>query len=156
MAESGTALVDFEGAVAQFHLAFDVDNRIVNPDNLRSLLERRTTLITEEFHEVIEALNAAKGSVGNPGFPVQRFEHLAKELADLLYVVFGSAELLGIPLGQAFAEVHASNMSKLGDDGRPVLREDGKVLKGPNYRSADMTLVGVDILTHYLSQQIAG
>jgi predicted HAD superfamily Cof-like phosphohydrolase len=151
-----TTPVDFEGAVAEFHQAFDVDNRIVDPEMLRALLERRVTLITEEFHEVIEAMEAAKESAGNSGFPVGRFEDLSKELADLLYVVFGSADLLGIPLGKAFDEVHSSNMSKLGEDGRPVLREDGKVLKGPNYQPADMSEVGVDILTHYLSQRIAG
>ncbi|MFC8428556.1 MazG nucleotide pyrophosphohydrolase domain-containing protein [Streptomyces sp. NPDC057253] len=151
-----TAPVDFEGAVAEFHRAFDVDNRITDPEKLRALLEVRTTLITEEFEEVLDAVEKAQAGVGNSRFPVWAFEHLAKELADLLYVVFGSADLLGIPLGKAFAEVHDSNMSKLGEDGRPILREDGKVLKGPHYRPADMADVGVDILTNYIGQQIAG
>jgi predicted HAD superfamily Cof-like phosphohydrolase len=151
-----TAPVDFEDAVAEFHRAFDVDYRITDPEKLRALLAVRTTLITEEFEEVLEAVENTQAGVGNPGFPVAEFEHLAKELADLLYVVFGSADLLGIPLGKAFGEVHDSNMSKLGEDGKPILREDGKVLKGPDYRPADMTDVGVDILANYIEQQIAG
>ncbi len=63
---------------------------------------------------------------------------LAKELADILYVTYGTAEILGIPLEDVFQEVHRSNMSKLGLSGRPVRRHDGKVLKGPNYQEADV------------------
>lgn len=59
---------------------------------------------------------------------------IADALADLLYVVYGAAHTYGIPIDAIFSEVHRSNMSKLGDDGRPVLRPaDGKVMKGPNY-----------------------
>ncbi|WP_241518738.1 MazG nucleotide pyrophosphohydrolase domain-containing protein [Streptomyces sp. CB03238] len=152
---SDLAQLDFQGAVAQFHEAFDVANDIVTPDKFRELLQRRVTLITEETREVVEAVAAVKDGIGNPGYPLDRVEHLAKELADLLYVTFGTADLLGIPLNKAFAEVHDSNMSKLGEDGKPVLREDGKVLKGPNYREADMSDVGVDILTHYIGLQFA-
>jgi predicted HAD superfamily Cof-like phosphohydrolase len=146
----------FQGAVAQFHEAFDVDTDIVTPENFRALLARRVTLITEEAREVVEAIEAVQDGIGNPGYPVGRVEHLAKELSDLLYVAFGTADLLGIPLDMAYAEVHESNMSKLGEDGKPVLREDGKVLKGPNYREADMTDVGVEVLVHYLGLQVAG
>ncbi|MCZ0981810.1 hypothetical protein O1L60_30850 [Streptomyces diastatochromogenes] len=153
MASTGTALVNYEGAVAQFHHAFGVSDRITDPETLRALLERRATLIREEFEEVVEAVEATHEKVGGTDFPVEQFEHLAKELADLVYVVFGSADLLGIPLGKAFTRVHKSNMSKLGEDGRPVLREDGKVLKGPNYQPADMGDVGVDVLVNYLSQK---
>ncbi|MEU7278716.1 MazG nucleotide pyrophosphohydrolase domain-containing protein [Streptomyces sp. NPDC045431] len=152
------AQLDFQGAVAQFHEAFDVVNDIVTPEKFRELLERRVTLISEEAKEVAEAIDAVHHAIGNTdytGYPVGLVEHLAKELADLLYVIFGTADLLGIPLDKAFAEVHESNMSKLGEDGQPVLREDGKVLKGPNYREADMTEVGIDSLTHYLGLQVA-
>ena len=57
-------------------------------------------------------------------------------LCDIQYVLDGTFLEFGLhPVKEAaFAEVHASNMSKLGADGRPVLREDGKVLKGPNFR----------------------
>lgn len=58
---------------------------------------------------------------------------VADAIADLLYVVYGAALTFGIPVREVFTEVHRSNMTKLGDDGVPVYREDGKVLKGPNF-----------------------
>ena len=58
---------------------------------------------------------------------------VADALTDLLYVVYGAGHAFGIDLDECFHEVHESNMSKLGEDGRPIYREDGKVLKGPNY-----------------------
>ena len=64
---------------------------------------------------------------------------LTKELADLLYVTYGFAVTFGLPIDEVFERVHRSNMSKLGDDGKPVYREDGKVLKGPNYQPPDLT-----------------
>ena len=65
---------------------------------------------------------------------------IAKELADLLYVVYGTAVSFGIPIDEVFDEVHRSNMSKL-VDGKPVKREDGKVLKGPNYKPPQLELI---------------
>lgn len=61
-----------------------------------------------------------------------------KELCDLVYVVHWAAASQGFEFDLAFAEVQRSNMSKLGDDGKPVYREDGKVLKGPNYTPAEV------------------
>lgn len=58
---------------------------------------------------------------------------IADGLADLLYVVFGTAVTYGIEIESIFNEVHSSNMSKLGADGKPIYRDDGKVLKGPNF-----------------------
>lgn len=63
---------------------------------------------------------------------------LTKELADLMYVTIGTAVAFGLPLQEVFEEVHKSNMSKLGPDGKPIYREDGKVLKGPNYKEPDL------------------
>ncbi len=80
----------------------------------------RLSLIEEEFKEVLEEMNTFNKI------------KLAKELADLLYVVYGTAVSFGIPIDEVFDEVHRSNMSKL-VDGKPLKREDGKVLKGPNY-----------------------
>lgn len=120
--------------VEQFHEAFEVDieeRKIISAD-----------LIGEEFDEVMEELQRQE-YVGTllTAFPLENVdvEALAKELSDLLYVAYGSAEAYGIDLDKAFELVHESNMSKLGDDGRPVRREDGKVLKGPNYKAPDMT-----------------
>lgn len=58
---------------------------------------------------------------------------VADALADIVYVAYGTALTYGIDLDAVLQEVHRSNMSKLGPDGRPILREDGKVLKGPGY-----------------------
>jgi len=89
----------------------------------RSLLQLRSNLIYEESSEVLVEL--ASEDVDKAA--------LTKELADLLYVVYGTAITFGLPLDTVFNRVHASNMSKL-VDGKPLYREDGKVLKGPNYQ----------------------
>ena len=90
----------------------------------------RYDLMSEELAEVFDEM-----------YPVLLKDKLAKELADLLYVVYGTAVTFDIDIDRAFAEVHKSNMSKLGVDGKPIYRDDGKVLKGPNYREADMSWV---------------
>jgi|TARA_R110000744_G_scaffold247968_1_gene364411 predicted HAD superfamily Cof-like phosphohydrolase len=58
---------------------------------------------------------------------------IADALTDILYVTYGMGAALGIDLDKCFKEVQRSNMSKLGADGKPIYREDGKVMKGPNY-----------------------
>jgi predicted HAD superfamily Cof-like phosphohydrolase len=63
---------------------------------------------------------------------------IADALADLLYVVYGAGHAYGIDLDKCFSEVHRSNMSKLGADGKPVYREDGKVMKGSSYSPPDL------------------
>ncbi len=79
-------------------------------------------LIDEEYKEFIYA-------IGNEGY-----EEELKELADLVYVCFQYAENMEWDLEEALDRVHKSNMSKLGLDGKPIRRQDGKVLKGPNYQ----------------------
>ena len=85
-------------------------------------------LIVEEFKEFLEA----EGELWHkhPDYP----SHCLKELADLVYVCYQYAENMGWFLDEALDRVHQSNMSKLGEDGQPLYREDGKVLKGPNYK----------------------
>ncbi len=61
-----------------------------------------------------------------------------KELADLVYVCYQYAENMGWNLDEAMDRVHQSNMSKLDEYGKPIYREDGKVLKGPNYQPPDL------------------
>lgn len=64
---------------------------------------------------------------------------IAKELADRIYILFGHAATLGLTrFDEIFAAVHRSNMSKLGADGKPVYRADGKILKGPDYLPPDL------------------
>ena len=66
---------------------------------------------------------------------------VADALTDLLYVVYGAGQAFGIDLDECFQEVHESNMSKLGEDGRAVKREDGKVLKPDTYFPPDLKRV---------------
>lgn len=65
----------------------------------------------------------------------------ADALADLDYVVQGGNLVFGIPAGLVMEEVHYSNMSKLGSDGKPIIDEDGKVVKGPNFREPDIRTI---------------
>ena len=66
-------------------------------------------------------------------------EETLKELADLVYVCYQYAENMGWNLDEALNLVHLSNLSKLDEDGEPIYREDGKVLKGPNYKPPDLS-----------------
>ena len=86
----------------------------------------RIELIVEELNELIDA-NEDKDLIG-----------IADALTDILYVTYGAGHAFGIDLDECFREVQRSNMSKLGEDGKPIYREDGKVLKGPNYSEPDL------------------
>ena len=114
--------------VRTFHEAFGLSLDAEPDTELRRL---RRNLIEEETQELAEALTL--GDV----------TEIAKELADLVYVAYGTAVSLGIDLDLVIEQVHASNMSKLGADGKPVLREDGKVLKGTGYRPPDLSHIYV-------------
>lgn len=63
---------------------------------------------------------------------------LADALADIIYITAQQAVTLGFPIDALLREVQRSNMSKLGEDGEPIFREDGKVLKGPNFSEPDL------------------
>ena len=81
----------------------------------------RINLIEEEFKELKEALNK------------KDLKEVADALTDILYVTYGAGHAFGINLDKCFEEVQKSNMSKLGDEGKPVYNEQGKVMKGPKY-----------------------
>ena len=81
-------------------------------------------LVAEEFDEV---------------YASEISSNLLKELADRVYVTYGYAAAHGWVLEEAVRHVHASNMSKLDDDGKPVLNDEGKVMKGVNYREPGMS-----------------
>ena len=91
-----------------------------------STRELRVDLIQEEVDELIEAI-ANKDMV-----------EIADALTDILYVVYGAGHTFGIDLDECFAEVHLSNMSKLGEDGTPLKNEAGKVMKGPGFFAPDL------------------
>ena len=105
--------------------------------NLKNSSDRQTRgvqhkLIVEEFKEFLEA----EGMLFMHGRNHQ--EHALKELADLVYVCYQYAENMGWFLDEALDRVHQSNLSKLDDDGNPIYRDDGKVLKGPNYKPPNL------------------
>ena len=81
----------------------------------------RISLIKEELDELKEAMDS------------KNLLEVADALTDLLYVTYGAGHAFGIDLDKCFEEVQNSNMSKLGDDGKPIYNKFGKVMKGPNY-----------------------
>ena len=81
----------------------------------------RISLIEEELEELKEAIEN------------KDIVEVADALTDILSVTYGAGAAFGIDLDKCFEEVHNSNMSKLDRDGRPIYREDGKILKGPDY-----------------------
>ena len=102
-------------------------------DTSRPARARQQNLIVEEFKEFLEAEGMLYLSSN------EHKENALKELADLVYVCYQYASNLGWNLDEAMDRVHKSNMSKLDEYGNPVLREDGKVLKGPNYQPPDLS-----------------
>lgn len=118
------------GLVGQFMEAFgqEVKKAPALPDSKTIAL--RVDLIEEELKELMSALYRDE--------EVDLVE-VADALTDILYVTYGAGHAFGIDLDACFGEVQRSNMSKLGEDGKPIYREDGKVLKGPNYFAPDLT-----------------
>lgn len=115
--------------VGEFHNAFGVYEPPLPSTPTQECIDLRVNLMNEEFNEVCEAIE--EGDLA----------HIAKELADLLVVTYGTARAFGINIDPVFAEVMESNMSKLDGDGRPIYRADGKVLKSDLYREADVASV---------------
>ena len=87
----------------------------------------RLSLIQEELEELKKAIQD------------KDIVEVADALTDILYVTYGAGHAFGINLDQCFNEVQNSNMSKLGDDGKPIYNENGKVMKGPNYFKPDLS-----------------
>ena len=94
-------------------------------DEGKYAFDLRLRLLEEEFNEFMEALDW-----GDDVF-------IAKEAADLVYVVVGTCISRGIPFNEVFAALQASNMSKIGPDGTVTTREDGKILKGEHFQPAE-------------------
>ncbi|MEV6173787.1 MazG nucleotide pyrophosphohydrolase domain-containing protein [Streptomyces sp. NPDC051954] len=115
--------------VRSFHHAVGLDTRRTPTEVSPELAAHRRELLAEEVAEVAEV------SVTGP------LDRLAHELADVVYVAYGTALVHGIDLDAVIAEVHRSNMSKLGPDGRVARRADGKVLKGEHYEAPDVSAV---------------
>lgn len=110
-----------ESKVLEFHKTFNCSIADAPGFPYQEIRNCRIDLLKEEFDEYLHAERS------------DNLVEVADGLADMVYVIFGTAIAYGIPLEKILDEVHASNMSKLGEDGRPIFREDGKVLKGPNF-----------------------
>ena len=111
---------DFMDAMGQ-----DIEMLPIFPeDHVQKL---RVDLIEEELDEL------------KLGIDNQNLVEVADALTDLLYVVYGAGHAFGINLDKCFDEVQSSNMSKLGEDGKPIYNEGGKVMKGPNYFKPDLS-----------------
>ena len=115
--------------VYQFHVAVGVPTPSTPQWPSRERRELRWTLDNEEREEAIMADLC------------DDLTAFAEEMADRAIVLFGQAWEHGIDLEAIIEEKMRANMSKLGDDGKPILRADGKVLKGPNYKPADTALI---------------
>ena len=105
--------------------------QVLNSNQLQ-VRSRQRNLITEEFKEFLEA----EATLYLSSSKVR--EDCLKELADLVYVCYQYAANMGWDLDEAMFRVHLSNMSKLDEEGKPIYREDGKVLKGPNYKPPNL------------------
>lgn len=113
-------------SVREFHEIYGLargDTPALPDEKLRQL---RIDLLREEMDEYIQAETD------------DDLVEVADALADIIYIACGTAVAYGIPLDRVFAEVHRSNLSKLGKDGKPIYREDGKVLKGPSFTPPDV------------------
>ena len=90
-------------------------------------MKLRLDLIKEELNELEEAMKE------------KDLKEIADALTDILYVTYGAGYAYGINLDKCFKEVQRANMSKLGEDGKPIYNDQGKVMKGPNYTKPDLS-----------------
>jgi predicted HAD superfamily Cof-like phosphohydrolase len=89
-------------------------------------MQLRFDLIEEELNEL------------KTGMETKNLKEIADALTDILYVTYGAGYAYGINLDECFKEVQRANMSKLGNDGKPIYNEKGKVMKGPNYSEPNL------------------
>ena len=118
--------------VEDFMEAMEQDVNVVPTFPEDEIQRLRLDLIEEELDELHYAIDN------------KDMVEIADALGDLLYVVYGAGHAFGIDLDECFKEIHASNMSKLGPDGKPIKREDGKVLKPDTFFPPDLkSILGV-------------
>ena len=103
----------------------EVKNKAEFPNE--KIIKLRVDLIKEELDEFKEAVEK------------KDIKEVADALTDILYVTYGAGHAFGIDLDSCFTEVQNSNMSKLGDDGKPIYNDQGKVMKGPKYFKPDLS-----------------
>ena len=115
------------GKVGYFMKTFGQEIRTKPGLSTEKINKLRVSLINEELEEFKEAIKN------------NDLKEVADALTDILYVTYGAGHAFGINLDKCFDEVQQSNMSKLGDDGKPIYNDKGKVMKGPNYFKPDLT-----------------
>jgi predicted HAD superfamily Cof-like phosphohydrolase len=122
---------NFVDLVAEFHYLFDQKDAKTPTCGNKKQAELRHSLLAEENEEYLEAVSA-NDLVG-----------IADALGDQLYIIYGTILKHGLQdkIEDVFKEIHRSNLSKLGEDGKPIYREDGKILKGPGYFKPDIKKV---------------
>ena len=116
-------------AVETFHIAFGQENGKWPQPLTKDEYDLRYRLMAEENYEYLEACEA------------NSLVEIADALGDQLYILCGTILKHGMQhiIEDVFGEIQASNMSKLGEDGKPILRDDGKILKGPGYFRPDLS-----------------
>ena len=107
--------------VKTFMQTFGQDVKSKPSFSTEKINDLRYNLIKEELDEFKQAIDN------------KDLLEVADALTDILYVTYGAGHAFGIDLDKCFEEVQNSNMSKLGDDGKPIYNDSGKVMKGPNY-----------------------
>ena len=115
--------------VKYFMETFNQDVEPVPKFPTMDIQELRIELIREELEELRVAIED------------KNLVEVADALADILYVTYGAAHSFGIPIDACFNEVQRSNMSKLDENGKPIYRSDGKIMKGINYSKPDLKSV---------------
>jgi predicted HAD superfamily Cof-like phosphohydrolase len=113
--------------VKQFMLTYGQEVKTKSEFSDDKTNKLRIDLIKEELEELTNAMKE------------KDLTEVADALTDILYVTYGAGHAFGIDLDKCFDEVQSSNMSKLGEDGKPIYNEAGKVMKGPNYFKPDLS-----------------
>ena len=119
-------MTNFE-KVGIFMKTFGQEVKIKPTLSTDKIIGLRLNLIKEELSELSEAIDK------------KDLVEIADALTDILYVTYGAGHAFGIDLDKCFEEVQNSNMSKLGEDGKPIYNEFGKVMKGPKYFKPNLT-----------------
>ena len=113
-------MTNFE-KVGEFMKTFGQEVKIKSSLGTEKINSLRISLIEEELDELKQAIKQ------------KNLVEVVDALTDILYVTYGAGHAFGVNLDKCFEEVQNSNMSKLGNNGKPIYNENGKVMKGPNY-----------------------